>query len=588
MSSTASAKVSKNEELFNRAKKLYGEQRIQDAEKTLKKLVKNDPKHIDALLMLAEIQGDSGRPDVAMRNLVKILKQDSEHFLAWRHLGYMQLYVKGDMVNALDSLSRALQLNPNDAQIYGMMGFLSQQLNQHDDAIELFETGLQLSPANAMMLSYLGMSYMHQKRYDEAREFIFKGLSLRPDSLNFIINALKADEFLSLNENEKSILENSLNEYRKTGQQADYINLYEAKRLTEEKKYDEALKALASIEDNPNKQGFVKHFQIAKVYRAKGDVDKAFEHYKTGNDMQSRSLASLKFKKESLPQVITREHELLTDDFIDKVNEAIDRNKHERPYQDPTFLVGFPRSGTTLTGTILDHHPDLITADEYGAIDQIKIHFRPKFGLQVPGNIPDLKPEHWEYMYELYNEKQSNLPQEHKDKIFVDKMPLNITNMTLIYGMFPKSKILRVIRHPLDSVLSGYMQCFAPNAAMVHFNNIEDMAKLYRDIHELWKSYKTNLSIDYHEAKYENIVENFDDEVGGILDFIGVGWDDNVRNFNEEEEGAAGPKTLTPSRTQVSQGLYKGAQNRWKKYEKHLQPAIDILGDTIEELGYEL
>ena len=468
------------------------------------------------------------------------------------------------------------------------MGYLSQIMNQYDDSIELLEIGLQLAPMHAEMASYLAMGYLRQRRYDEALEKMTHALKCGPNNPNVLLNAIQSEDYLSFNEKQKALLLKVIETQQNSPQTKNAILLRQAKELIKQNQHAEALKVLGEMDDSINGLGPEKYFNIAQIQRSEGDPEKAFSTYKKANDMLAQSKNARKYNKYALIEKMQHQIDLLDEKFAESIKARIFHNDVKETYPNPVFLSGFPRSGTTLTGTILDQHPKLITTDEYGAMDQARIHFTQKFQKRLPDCLTDINAEEVKFLRDMYDVKQASIPSQNPDKILVDKIPLNTSNGIMIYAVFPNSKILYIHRHPLDAILSGYMQYFAMNSAMVLFNNIEDMAKLYVKMNEQWKSQKKYLPIDYHEFKYEDLVENFDEEVGKILDFIGVEWDDNVRNFNKEDASAAGPKTLTPSRTQVSQSLYKGARNRWKKYEKHLKPAIDILGDTIEELGYEL
>ncbi len=588
MSSTANAKSSKNDQLFQRALDLKFNRNFPEAEKILKKIVKDDPKYEVAYMAMAELQADTKRYDISLNNLAKVVKLNPDNQKAWRHMGFIELYVKNNMSHALEFLTRALNLDHADPEVYRMMGDLSQQMNQFDDAIELLEIGLKLSPSNAEILSSLGMNYLRQRRFDEAKNKVIQAIKLNPKNPNLVLNAMHAEHLLDFTEAELNVLHTTMDMHREEGTMKDLILMHDTQILIDEKKYDDAIKVLKKVDDSGEKQGVPKFFQLGKIYQKQEKHEEAFKFFVKANQLQANTGQAKKYKKTGLHNVLNNELKVLTKNFVEKLEVNIHKNEINRPYKDPFFLVGFPRSGTTLSSQILDSHPKIITTDEYGAIDQAKLHFHQKYKKQLPDKLHDISKEEYQFLYDLYNTKQSNIPMQHKDKIFVDKMPLNTMHATLIHAVFPKAKFLFVYRHPLDSILSGYMQNFSLNAAMAHFNDIEDMAKLYLNIITTWNHQKKMLSIDYHEYKYEDIVSNFDEEVGKILDFVGVGWDDAVRSFHENTAGPDGPKTLTPSRTQVNKGIYKGAQNRWKKYEKHLQPAIDILGDTILELGYEL
>lgn len=163
-------------------------------------------------------------------------------------------------------------------------------------------------------------------------------------------------------------------------------------------------------------------------------------------------------------------------------------------------------------------------------------------------------------------------------------MPFNTFHVPLIRMIFPKAKFLYAIRHPLDAVLSSFMQYFALNSGTIHCLNLDTAAELYKTHHNLWNAAKRHLPIDYHEFRYENLVNDFDGTIGGILDFLGADREDNVREFYKQK--SAEPTTLTPSRTQITGQLTSEPQDRWKKYEGYLDSTKNTLGEIIEELGY--
>ncbi|MGB0719721.1 MAG: sulfotransferase family protein, partial [Bdellovibrionales bacterium] len=300
-----------------------------------------------------------------------------------------------------------------------------------------------------------------------------------------------------------------------------------------------------------------------------------------------KTKAASKYKQSSFKDIIGLVDKAFdVPDFAAQVKKA-GSQLQDRPYQSPVFLVGFPRSGTTLSGRILDQHPKLTTSDEIGAIDLIKLHAAQKFNANFSDHIDRIDADMLRYFVDFYNTTQREIPSSMKTgERFIDKMPFNHVNAAVIETVFPRAKFISITRHPLDAVLSCYMQNFRMNTAMVNFLDIENGAKIYRTVYHLWQKQKRVLDLDVHEFRYEDMVADFDTEVGRVLDFIGVEWDDSVREFYRGDGNA--PATLTPSRTQVSQKLFTGSQNRWRHFRKHLEPAIEILEPIIEELGYSV
>lgn len=507
----------------------------------------------------------------------------------WQKIGELQVHQLNDLSAALDALSRSLSLNPADAQTYFLMGYVSQKLNSYEDSIELFKIGLEFAPDHAEILSYLGVAYLNRREFALAQDFILKALDKAPDNPNVFLNALWMGEILPLSPDEERKLMVVVSRNKYLPGFVESVALFEAKECVKSGQYDDARQSLMRVADDADRQGAAKYYMLAGISRKEGDVDKAFELYGKANQMQSKSKAAKVFKRETLDSLIDKSLEILTPDFAaatDKNRKSISAVAEKENYPDPVFLIGFPRSGTTLMGKILGSHSSLFTGDEYGAIDEIISHMRQKFGLSFPEDLKKITAEHVLFMRELYNQKQGGLPLRHGDKVFIDKMPFNLVHIPLICTIFPKAKFLCMVRHPLDAVLSSYMQFFALNPGTIHLLDIGASAHLYRKLHLLWGREKDVLLLNTLEVNYESLVNNFEVEVKRILDFIGVEWDEKVRKFYQEDTDSAFPSTLTPSRTQVSQDLYKEPQGRWKKYEKHLEEAKSILHLTVAELGY--
>jgi hypothetical protein len=207
-------------------------------------------------------------------------------------------------------------------------------------------------------------------------------------------------------------------------------------------------------------------------------------------------------------------------------------------------------------------------------------------GLSYPEDLPRLDAEQRATLRQIYWEEHQKHPSWHAAKVFCDKFPLNIVHLGLIATLFPTAKIIYLQRHPADSVLSAFMQDFQPNAAMIHTQDIADCAALYMLVREAYSAQQKALNFPVHALHYEDIVDDFDVEIAATLTYLGLPWNDAVRDFNRiEEKGEA--RTLTPSRKQVQRHLYSSAINRWKRYESHLKPILPALLKEAKKMGYE-
>ena len=168
--------------------------------------------------------------------------------------------------------------------------------------------------------------------------------------------------------------------------------------------------------------------------------------------------------------------------------------------------------------------------------------------------------------------------------VLIDKLPLNIIAAGLIHRIFPEARFVFAQRHPCDCVLSCFMQNFALNDAMANFLDLEDAARLYDKVMTLWLQYQSALPLQVHTVCYEILIEDFEETLTPLLDFLGVDWDEGLRDYTETAYRRG--KIKTPSYNQVTQPLYTHARGRWQRYRQHLQPVLPLLLPWAERFGY--
>jgi len=170
-------------------------------------------------------------------------------------------------------------------------------------------------------------------------------------------------------------------------------------------------------------------------------------------------------------------------------------------------------------------------------------------------------------------------------KILLDKLPLHIIDMPFIHRVFPDAKFIFMLRHPMDSILSCFMQDFQLNGAMANFLHLEDAAKFYDTVMRLWRQSVELMPVNYHIARYENLVANFNGETQRLLDFLGLPWEESLLDYQKK---ARSRKMInTPSYNQVSEPIYSRAVYRWQRYEVFLAPILPIIDPWVEYFGYK-
>ena len=167
--------------------------------------------------------------------------------------------------------------------------------------------------------------------------------------------------------------------------------------------------------------------------------------------------------------------------------------------------------------------------------------------------------------------------------MIIDKFPLNIIELGFIKKIFPDSKIILALRHPLDSILSCVLTSFKINEAMANYENLETAAYFYNEVFSLFKVYTNALQIDYHKIKYENVVNNFDAEIKQLLFFLNIKFEDNLNKFFITAQKR--DKIKTPSYNQVTKPIYKNALNRYKNFNE-INKITPLINNWIKEFGY--
>jgi len=246
----------------------------------------------------------------------------------------------------------------------------------------------------------------------------------------------------------------------------------------------------------------------------------------------------------------------------------------------PVFLVGFPRSGTTLLDTILMSHPETEVLEEEPALQN---------GLEALGgfdSIASASDEQVRKGRDAYFETARGLTPLEPGKLLIDKNPLSMNFVPAIKRLFPDAKIILALRHPCDVLLSCYITNFQPNNAMASFLWLETAAELYDLSFSYFEQAREVLSPAVHTVIYENIVADRDRELRPLFEFLGLRWDDRVLDHQSTAKGRGHIKTA--SYAQVVEPIYSRSAGRWHKYRKHLEPILPVLEPWVMRFGYSL
>jgi len=245
--------------------------------------------------------------------------------------------------------------------------------------------------------------------------------------------------------------------------------------------------------------------------------------------------------------------------------------------RDPIFLVGFPRSGTTLLDTMLMGLPDLCVLEERPMVGELLNQLKgADVGALSQARCAELRDAYFESALRHGWDGERWL---------VDKHPLNMANAVLIHRLFPAARFILAERHPADVVLSCFMANFNLNPAMRSFTDLEEAARTYDTVFSVWHRARELLPIDAHEVRYERLVEDPRGELQPLVEWLGVEWSDRLLAHTETARSRG--RVRTASYSQIGEKLYTRASGRWRRYAAELAPVMPVLAPWIARMGYD-
>jgi Sulfotransferase family len=245
------------------------------------------------------------------------------------------------------------------------------------------------------------------------------------------------------------------------------------------------------------------------------------------------------------------------------------------------FLIGFPRSGTTLLEQVLACHPDVAAMEERTCLmDSAAAFFGSDADLDRLGAATDAQLQPWRASY-WRRVSESGIAA--LKPVFIDKMPLNAVFLPLIAKLFPQARILLALRDPRDVALSCFRRRFAMNAGMFEFTTLEGTAAYYAAVMDLVQIFRETLTLRLLEVRHENLVSDFDGEVARVCDFLGLEPRAEMSGFATHAKAQA---IDTPSGAQLAGGLSSAGIAQWRRYRRELEPVFPVLGPFVARFGY--
>ena len=489
-----------------------------------------------------------------------------------------RLEVQGDYEGSLKLLDQALQADPNDVSILSAIGHNWLKQAAPRNALRSFSAALARAPGFAPAHHGAGLALWALGDLKEARTAQARAAALDPN----YPDPRGALALLALHERKPEEARAHANAALRLNPQEPAAFLTLATLDNEAGDHAAVAARLRGEIHNPH----IAPLQRAPLCRLLGDAldslgefDNAFSAYQEGNAIQRRMFAPQHGGDELESAVGLCER--ITREFKAEVQPFPAPHALAEPDVNHVFLLGFPRSGTTLLEQILASHPDVVALEEKPTLnDDIAAFFLEKDSLETLLNLDEGEVAH---RVAAYWERIAGYGLQVAGKNFVDKQPSLTIYLPLIAKLFPRAKIIVARRDPRDVVLSCYRRGFNMNRTIYEFTDLERLATLYGATMDLAELYFDRLPLKFHIHSHEAMIADFDGQMSAMCDSIGLEFDVNMRNFVET---AKARDIRTPSASQVVQGLNAGGVGYWRNYEAHLAPAIRILQPWIERYGY--
>jgi Flp pilus assembly protein TadD len=254
-----------------------------------------------------------------------------------------------------------------------------------------------------------------------------------------------------------------------------------------------------------------------------------------------------------------------------------------RSHESPVFVVGFPRSGTTLLEQMLDSHPDFRSMDERGFVYEL-IGRMQLAGQSYPEDLARLIQQDTDQLRGIYAGLVNKVIPDLGGQRLVDKNPLNMLCLPMIARLFPEARIILCLRHPCDVLLSCYMLPFRSPPFMILCSSLQRLAEGYVQAFEQWQQHVEVFAPQVLEWRYESVVNDFDGQVARLAQFLDVTDASPMTRFAEHARDKR--FISTPSYAQVTEGVHRKALGRWQNYREHFNPVLPVLRPWIDRLGY--
>jgi tetratricopeptide (TPR) repeat protein len=599
----------------------YQEGHLKQAQEVCQRILREQQRP-DAILILGKIAHEQREFKAAVERYEQFLGIVPDHAQTHFNLGVV-LERLGRAESAIEHYKKSISINADDATVHRKLGHAYTKLHRWDEAIRafrqvlriqaddvgtiiklgnvyiaarqftesilLYEQALELLPNNAHLHRHLGASLQRMGRTKKAVACFEQALHLDPDYVDVRIDlarvlrqAGRAEEALSPLEEAVDLdpdngeahitLALTLRQLAQTKPAIEQLKkfltirpacgsaYYHISMIEPEQEWIPVVEELVSDPKLPKGDASYCHFALGNFLDSGKSFDQAFRHFKKANKLRREKLT---YDAKDNSQTVDNLINFYSKTFFE------DRRRFGSASQLPVFIVGMPRSGTTLIEQILSSHAEVHGAGEVEAFPGVSHSIAEQ--LKDAGPPPDCMTFIDRKLVEEFSAQylQELTLQSPSVARITDKQPGNFVRIWLIKTLFPDARIVHCQRNPLDNCLSLFFHCFTPLTCSFE---LTELGQYYLDYQRLMSHWQKLFPGEIFTVQYEELVTDQERVSKQLIDYLGLEWDENCIDFHNNERNV-----MSPSNIQVRQPIYDSAMNRWKNYEEHIQPLIDML-----------
>jgi tetratricopeptide (TPR) repeat protein len=549
------------------------------AERLLLALLDRSPAHLGGLSLLAALRRAQARPAGVLFGRVVAL--DPNNLSATQTLALM-LFERGALAEAEIHARNAVRLAPADAQSHNLMGMIMTEAQRPQVGEHHYRQAIELLAApSAILLANLAWNLKNQGRMEESRALYEQSVALDPTVFQTQFGWARMEETDRAFDRAGELLDAA----ERLSPGNPNVLLSRAVLHGRVKDYDQAVAVLDSIERQRAGGGLgpVEWSEKGLLLDRAGRTAEAFVAF-TEAKRTLRELTGQSYLAEEAAGLARR----LAAFFVAARLAILPRAGVRADVAQPVFIVGFPRSGTTMIEQTLSAHPRISAGDELPTISELTTLI-PRM-LNSPLAYPEALAELWmgdqleglDNLRDYYLQRARQLGAIGKGAaLFTDKMPLNEMHLGLIGLIFPQAPIIHLLRHPLDVVLSVFSNHLTHGFYCAY--DLTSIARHYVLVMELVEHYRREMPLRYLQVRYEDVIEDQEAKVREMLAFVGAPYDRRCLDFQDNRRYAR-----TASYAQVTEKLYDRSRYRYRAYRQQLAPVIPILEPVIRRMGYSI